>query len=188
MDTRRLKMWNVRVMSVVAFAFLLALIAEPAYAQVFRINVRMNSTQEVPSLTAPGTAAARITVNTTTRAISGTVNFSGLSAPATAGHIHLAPAGSNGPVIIPLVGGLRVTSGRMRVPPATVLLPAQLRALRSNRLYLNIHTSANPGGEIRGQILFGRRVPVASLNQAPMTKLVIGNFIRPVKWGTAETG
>jgi hypothetical protein len=51
-----------------------------------------------------------------------------------------------------------------------------MRTLRRNGLYLNIHTSTNPGGEIRGQIRFPRPARAAALSQPVTLALVSGNF------------
>ena len=68
----------------------------------------------------------------------------GLSGPLTAAHIHQAPVGEDGPVLIPidektLTGTVDVTA-------------EQVEALRSGDTYVNLHTEANPDGEIRGQL------------------------------------
>lgn len=157
MRTKRVKKWGAGAMSFVALAFVISITAESAYAQTARIVVQMNGTQEVPQVAPAGTAVARLVVNRTTRAIRGTVTFTGLTSPSTAGHIHLAAVGANGPIIVPLVGGVGVRAGTMRIPPGTILLPAQMNALRRNRLYLNVHTQTHLGGEVRGQL----RLPVA---------------------------
>jgi len=180
MDARRLTVWSARLVFVLAVAFLLTNIAEPAYAQVFRITVRLNGAQEVPNPVATaGTATGRIIIDTASRVIMGTVTFTGLSSATIpgAGHIHLAAApGLNGAVIIPLVGGGGVTAGRARVPP-TILSAARMRALRTNRLYINIHTANNPGGEIRGTINWGRRVLVASIDEEPTVSLASAELL-----------
>jgi len=172
MSAKRMKKWNVRVMLVLAVAFLLAVIAESANAQVLRFVVRMNGAQEVPPVATAATGVGRLVIDTVTGTVTGRVSFTGLSTPSTAGHFHMAAAGVNGGVIIPLRGGVGVTAGVMRVPAGATLNLAQRRALRRNGLYLNIHTSRNPGGEIRGQIIFRRGVPVAALNEAPAVKIV----------------
>ncbi|MDH3405051.1 MAG: CHRD domain-containing protein [Acidobacteriota bacterium] len=64
----------------------------------------------------------------------------------TAAHIHEAPPGSNGPIVVPLGD-----------PTSPIVLPdvdmtGLLDELFAGNLYVNVHTAANPGGEIRGQI------------------------------------
>jgi hypothetical protein len=76
-----------------------------------------------------------------------TVNYKDLTGPATAAHFHDASApGGNGPPIVPAT-----------VAPATIkgtatLTDAQIADLNAGKVYFNIHTAANPGGEIRGTL------------------------------------
>jgi hypothetical protein len=70
-----------------------------------------------------------------------------LTGPAAAAHIHSAPKGKAGPVIVALCGPCKSpTSGVSRVT-ATVA-----KMLQSGDTYVNVHTAKNPNGEIRGQI------------------------------------
>jgi len=77
----------------------------------------------------------------------GTVQTNGLNA--TAAHVHQGAAGQNGPVIVTL----EKTSGDVwTVPQGTALTAAQYDAYQAGQLYVNVHTDANKGGEIRAQI------------------------------------
>lgn len=80
------------------------------------------------------------------------LTFKQLSGPATAAHIHQAPKGKPGPVIVPLCGPC--TSP---VTGTATLTAAQVKTLKKAGLYVNVHTTKNPGGEIRGQITIPRR-------------------------------
>jgi len=174
MDVRKIR--NARFAFFPALALLLVLIAKPGNAQVVGISVSLNGAMEVPPVATNGTATARLRVNTATGAISGTVNFTGLSSPTSAGHIHMGAAGVNGPVVIPLVGGVGVATGSMSVAPGSILLPPQLAALRTNGLYLNIHTSAHIGGEIRGQIIFPAATGWDPSDETAMVQVLSGRF------------
>jgi hypothetical protein len=133
-----------------AIVFFIAFHSDPAHSQVFQITVPMNGNQEVPPAATGGTGLGNLTVNTATGMISGTVTFSGLTTPSTAGTMLL---------------------------PGAVLLPDQAAALMSNGLYLNIHTTANLNGEIRGQILFTTAIRVGSINDpVPLVDVVSGDF------------
>ena len=80
------------------------------------------------------------------------VTTTGLSG--TMAHIHVGAAGVNGNIIVTLAGGPTVWAGT-----STPLEPDQVALLKAGRLYVNVHTAANPNGEIRGQIGFA---PTAS--------------------------
>jgi len=172
---------------VIGVLFFLALGYETAHGQTFQISVPMSGAEEVPPVATPATGLGNLSVNTATGAISGTVSFSGLSSPATAGHIHLGAAGLNGAVIIPLIGGVGVTAGTMILPGA-VLLPDQLAALTSNGLYINIHTSINLNGEIRGQILFTTATQVGSVNDQVLLVDVVSGDFNPARAGDELAG
>jgi len=80
-----------------------------------------------------------------------TVGVTGLSTPAVAAHIHLAPRNVPGPVVVPLL----VPSATSFVTSAcTTADPALLAAIEANpgNYYINVHTSLNPSGEVRGQL------------------------------------
>jgi hypothetical protein len=80
------------------------------------------------------------------------VNYSGLSGPATMAHFH-GPAGpgQNAPPVIWLSPqGQPVPAGT--IEGQATLTDAQLADLTAGRYYINVHTAANPGGEIRGQV------------------------------------
>ena len=77
----------------------------------------------------------------------GMVNTSGVTA--TAAHIHQGAAGQNGPAIITLV---RTGPNSWQVPQATTLTDAQYQAYWDGLLYVNVHSDANQGGEIRAQL------------------------------------
>jgi hypothetical protein len=116
------------------------------------ITVSLSGNQEVPPVTTAGVGSAVLSVNFASGALSGTVSFTGLSSVATAAHIHEGAAGVNGLIIIPLAGGIGLTSGTWIVPAGTVLTAAQLTALQAGGLYVQIHSVIFPGGEIRGQL------------------------------------
>ena len=81
------------------------------------------------------------------RSVSGSVTTTAIAG--TAAHIHLAAPGQNGPVIVPLN---KTGDNVWSVPPAIRLNDSQYEAYRLGNLYINVHSAANPNGEIRGQI------------------------------------
>jgi hypothetical protein len=115
-------------------------------------NVVLTGAQEVPPVATAATGNATLVIDLGTGSVTGSASFSNLSTPSTGSHIHQAAAGVNGAVIVPLAGGEGQTTGVYTVPAGSALTAAQITALKANGLYLNVHSTRNPGGEIRGQI------------------------------------
>jgi CHRD domain len=125
-------------------------------------SASLNGAQETPAVTTAATGSAVFTIDLDSGAIQGVVNTSNIDG--SVAHIHEGPVGVASPVIVPLTKG---TGGTWSVPDNTMLTPSQVESLKSGNLYVNVHTAANPNGEIRGQI--GRQVFFASLTGAQET-------------------
>jgi hypothetical protein len=100
---------------------------------------------EVPSVKSAGMGTVSITVGTD-KSVRGSVTTKGIMG--TAAHIHEAPAGKNGPVIIPLVKN----GDTYTVPAYAKLTDAQYASYKAGELYVNVHTTAYPDGEMRAQL------------------------------------
>jgi len=111
----------------------------------------LHGTSEVPPNASVGVGGGSVVLNPAQTQITVDLNFSLLSAAATAAHIHTAPVGVNGPVTFPLTGVPAATSGSLATQTFAIT-PAQLADLLAGNLYMNVHTSVYPGGEIRGQL------------------------------------
>ena len=133
----------------VATCAVVLLIGGAAQATIFDFQASLSGSQEVPPTPSLGTGTATIQFNDATNQLTLTGSYTGLLANVTASHIHMAPVGVNGPIIITLTntGG---TSGTLT--GAGVLTAPQVTALFSSGLYVNVHTTAFAGGEIRGVI------------------------------------
>jgi hypothetical protein len=133
------------------FGLLAAVAAWPmAQAAVTTYKATLSAATEVPPTNSAGKGTAAINVDPTTKELSWRVEYSGLSGPATAAHIHCgAPAGANAGVAVPLGQGPTAASPMVGSGKMT---DAQLQQLQSGQCYVNIHTEANKGGEIRGQL------------------------------------
>src|SRR5262245_50758424 len=110
------------------------------------IKVTLSGSQEVPAVTTRASGSGTITVGAD-NAITGSVMTAGVAG--TAAHIHMAAPGQNGPVIVPLV---RSGDNGWAVGPGAKLTDAQYDAFKAGNLYVNVHSEAYKGGEIRGQI------------------------------------
>lgn len=106
----------------------------------------LNGASEVPTNTSTATGTATLTFNTITKIFTITVNHT-IAAP-TDGHIHKGAVGASGPPVFPFTtytSPINYTS--------TALNAAQEADLYANLYYVNIHTTAFSGGEIRGQLV-----------------------------------
>jgi len=109
-------------------------------------RVVLEGSQEVPPVSTVATGGGIITIMPD-GSVSGSVTTSGINA--TAAHIHQAARGANGPVIVPMVKSGDFT---WSIPAGAKLTEAQHAAHRAGNLYVNVHSAAHPGGEIRAQI------------------------------------
>lgn len=115
-------------------------------ASTIRGDEKLSGAQEVPPVTSAATGSANIQV-AADGMVSGSVTTAGVVS--TMAHIHMAPAGQNGPVIVPLT---KTGDNTYMVPPGAKLTPAQLEAYKMGSLYVNVHSDAHKGGEIRAQL------------------------------------
>lgn len=109
-------------------------------------KVTLSGSQEVPPVTTSATGSGTITV-AADQSISGSIKTTGVKA--TAAHIHLGAPGANGEVILPLT---KAGEDGWTVGPGAKLQDLHFQAFKDGRLYVNVHSAAHPGGEIRGQI------------------------------------
>ena len=110
------------------------------------VKIALSGSQEVPPVTTSASGSGTITV-APDKAVSGSVTTTGVTA--IAAHIHQAAAGQNGPVIIPLT---KTADNVWSVPAGAKLTDEQFTAFKAGNLYVNVHSAANKGGEIRGQL------------------------------------
>jgi hypothetical protein len=166
-----------RYVGPLVFAVAVLGVAAPAHAQVVTYFANMNGANEAPNpVNTPGTGTATVTYNPTLHTLQLVGSFAGLTSNTTQAHIHAATttpftgtAGVATPT--PTFAGFTLggTSGNFNgtldltqsssynAPfvtanggtPATAEA-ALASALATGRAYFNIHTSTNPGGEIRG--------------------------------------
>jgi hypothetical protein len=120
--------------------------AGPAFAD--KMKATLDGASQVPANTSAGKGAADIDYDPASKKLSWKVTYSGLSGPATAAHFHgPAAAGANAGVKVPIPNA---TSSP--VEGSVTLTDEQAADLVAGKYYVNIHTAANPGGEIRGQV------------------------------------
>ena len=135
------------IFGVALAAFLSA--SSVAYAETVKFKAELDGSHEVPANDSKGKGTADLTYNTASKELSWTITFEGLTGPVTAAHFHgPAEAGKN--------AGVAVAIGQTLTSPASgkaTLSDAQAADLMAGRWYVNLHTAANRGGEIRGQVM-----------------------------------
>ena len=124
--------------------------ASPAAAQDSgrKLSTVLTGAAEVGGGDPDGTGTAALRVNPGTGQICYTITVANLD-PVTAAHIHNAPAGVNGPIVVPLTAP---TSGS--VTDCTTADPALARdiVVHPENYYVNVHTTVFPAGAVRGQL------------------------------------
>ena len=122
-------------------------LAGPAFAEKMAMKVTMNGASEVPANEAKGTGTADVNYDSSDKKLTWKLTYSGLTGPATAAHFHgPAEAGKNAGVVIPISNTASGSEG------SATLTDAQAADLMAGKMYINVHTEANKGGEIRGQV------------------------------------
>jgi hypothetical protein len=126
--------------------------AIPSQAAPMSFKVALTGAQQVPPVQTAAAGAADLTYDPATRMLTWNVTYNGLSGPATMAHFHgPAAEGKNGPPTIWLVEkGAAVSSP---IKGQATLTPEQAQQLSAGEWYINVHTQANPNGEIRGQVM-----------------------------------
>ena len=115
-------------------------------------KVPLTGAQQVPPVETTGRGTADLNYDPATWVVTWSVTCSGLSGPATMAHFHgPAAAGKNGPVVIWLTKkGEPVESP---IKGEATLTPEQAQQFTAGDWYINVHTQAHPGGEVRGQVM-----------------------------------
>lgn len=109
-------------------------------------NVTLTGAQEVPPVTTAATAVSTVTIGGD-KTVSGTITTTGIVG--TMAHIHMGAKGVNGPVIVPAV---KTADNVFSFPANSRLTDDQYAAYKAGNLYVNVHSAAHPGGEIRAQL------------------------------------
>jgi hypothetical protein len=128
-----------------AFATLLA--ASFSLASAKDEKITLTGAQEVPAVTTDAKGEGMIKIGMD-KSVSGKVTTTGIEG--TMGHIHEGAApGQNGPPIITLE---KAADGSWTVPAGAKLTDEQYDAFKAGKLYVNIHSAAHKGGEIRAPL------------------------------------
>jgi hypothetical protein len=135
-----------------------------------RFNIRLTGDQQVPAVSTIAFGFAEVQLSEDNSTLSFEVVVCNI-ANVTASHIHVGAAGTNGPVVLPFYGspsplfnstrgcdtlaeGTRTSADLVARPAAGINTWTDfINALIAGNTYVNVHTTAHPGGEIRGQLV-----------------------------------
>ena len=109
--------------------------------------VALSGASEVPPVTTSAKGSGTVTINPSDKSVSAKITVTGMTA--TAAHIHMGAAAANGPVIVPFT---KTADNVFEAPAGAKLTQEQYDALKAGNLYVNVHSAANPGGEVRAQL------------------------------------
>lgn len=116
-----------------------------------QFHAALNGASEIPPKQTEATGTFHGTLDRNTKVLTYDLTYQGLSGPATAIHFHgPANSGQNAGVQVPVSGLNSPVHGA-----TGQLSDQQVQQLLDSNWYINIHTKANPTGEIRGQVLHG---------------------------------
>lgn len=124
------------------------IVVAPASAETVALKADLKGSNEVPPNTAAATGTVTMSYDTTSKRLSWKGTVSGLTAAPTAAHFHgPAQPGKNAGVQIAIPNPGASFEG------SALLTDTQAQDLLGGRIYVNIHTAAHPGGEVRGQVV-----------------------------------
>jgi hypothetical protein len=134
-----------------AMAVSMLAFAPAAFADMVMYKADLKASAEVPPVDSKGSGALTATYDTTTKKLTYSATYKDLTGPATAAHFHgPADAKTNAGVVVPVNGAMASP-----LKGEATLTDAQAADLAAGKWYFNVHTAANKGGEIRGQVMKG---------------------------------
>ncbi|MEM8556485.1 MAG: CHRD domain-containing protein [Bacteroidota bacterium] len=138
----------------------------------------LSGDNEVPAVTSAAFGVAYATFNPDTNELTVTGSFEGLTDGYNFGigaHIHEAPAGSNGPIVLALSPKINDDNASGAFAPGVntfVLTETQVTALFDGNFYVNIHSVGFPSGELRGQLTPSAQVQIVHNSPDPVARRV----------------
>jgi CHRD domain len=130
----------------VVWSSALAVVAACVSMAAMSETLALTGASEVPAVTTTATGSATVTIGAD-RSVKASVTAKDMTA--TASHIHMGAAGTNGPVIVPFA---KTGDNAFAAAPDAKLTEEQYAAYKAGNLYVNVHSAKNAGGEIRAQL------------------------------------
>ena len=109
-------------------------------------QITLSGSNEVPPVTTSAAGSGTVAIKPD-GSVSAHIMVTGMTA--TAAHIHEGAAGTNGPVVVPFT---KSGDNMFDAPAGAKLTEAQMASFKAGKLYVNVHSAKNPGGEVRAQL------------------------------------
>lgn len=147
----------------IAGLFVLLVFSAQAQAETFTFKADLSGGNEVPGVVTGAGGTATVTLDTDANTVTWVIDVYNLPTGVTAGHIHIGSPGLGGPTVVNFTV-VATTSNDFRVSGTASAINARAaqginswddfeQAMLNGDCYVNIHSQANPGGEIRGQLI-----------------------------------
>lgn len=133
---------------VATIALLVGYSLTAARAEMITLKADLKGSNEVPPNSSAGSGTAQATLDTATKVLTWTIAYKDLSGPVVGAHFHgPSEPGKNAGIMVPFK-----TVEKSPIQGSATLSDAQIADLLAGKWYANIHTAANPGGELRGNM------------------------------------
>jgi hypothetical protein len=157
-----------RALSLAIAGLFVLLVSAQAQAQTVHFTAALSGGNENPGVVTGSVGTGTVSVDLATQVVTYRIDVYNMPVGTTAGHFHVGAAGVNGPVVVNFTVSANISNDFAITGTATAAsLTARaaqginswddfIQALLLGNIYMNVHSTANPGGEIRGQVV---RVP-----------------------------
>lgn len=154
-----------RVLTLAMAGVFALLVSTQAQAQTMNFTAALSGGNEVPGVSTGSAGSATVSVNQATGVVTYRIDVYNMPVGTTAAHFHVGAPGVSGPVVVnftvlsnisndfAIAGTASATDLVTRAPQGINSWDDFLQALQLGNIYINVHSTANPGGEIRGQVL-----------------------------------
>jgi len=145
--------------TVLSLSLAILLFAPTAFGQT--LGAVLTPSQEVPARSISGWGNATVTFDAARQNITVTITVTNLGSPINNFHIHEAPAGVNGSIVVDIIGlGGTFTNGTMSGTFPITAAVAQRMLQNPSNFYVNVHTQQFPAGAVRGQLAYVSGGPI----------------------------
>ncbi|MDX2186064.1 MAG: fasciclin domain-containing protein [Opitutaceae bacterium] len=152
-----------------------------AQAEILTFTAVLSGANEVPAVNTSASGRAMLTLDTSTKAYTAYVSAVGLTSSITMSHIHEAPAGSNGSVVVNFGGASSYVAAAQGFYAGkfTGTYTGDIAKLLSEGAYVNVHTVNVGSGELRGQLIHhpksaGRLINLSALGRVDNAPITLG--------------